>query len=38
MKYVPELHFRKDPAIEQRQRVEAIIRGCHLHGQRQDTE
>ena len=39
MKYVPELHFREDPAIEQGQRVEAIIRELHLHeDQRQDTE
>jgi ribosome-binding factor A len=36
---VPELHFREDPAIEQGQRVEAIIRELHLHeDQRQDTE
>ena len=39
MKYVPELHFREDPAIEQGQRVEAIIRALHVHEeQRQDTE
>jgi ribosome-binding factor A len=39
MKYVPELHFREDPAIEQGQRVEAIIRALHSHDdQRQDTE
>ncbi len=39
MKYVPELQFREDPAIEQGQRVEAIIRELHLQeDQRQDTE
>jgi ribosome-binding factor A len=39
MKYVPALHFREDPAIEQGQRVEAIIRELHLReDQRQDTE
>ncbi len=44
LKYVPELHFREDPAIEQGQRVEAIIRELHLQenqrpeDQRQDTE
>jgi len=29
LKYVPELHFREDPAIEQGERVEAIIRELH---------
>jgi ribosome-binding factor A len=29
MKYVPELTFRTDPAIEQGERVEAIIRELH---------
>jgi ribosome-binding factor A len=31
LKYVPELTFREDPAIEQGQRVEAIIRELHRH-------
>ena len=38
MKYTPELHFREDPAIEQGQRVEAIIRSLHSHGERRDPE
>jgi len=29
LKYVPELTFREDPAIEQGERVEAIIRELH---------
>jgi ribosome-binding factor A len=29
LKYLPELHFREDPAIETGQRVEEIIRGLH---------
>lgn len=29
MKYVPDLHFVKDPAAEQGQRVEQIIRELH---------
>jgi ribosome-binding factor A len=29
LKYVPELTFREDPAVEQGQRVEAIIRELH---------
>jgi ribosome-binding factor A len=29
MKYVPELTFREDPAIEQGERIEAIIRELH---------
>jgi ribosome-binding factor A len=31
LKYVPELTFREDPAIEQGERVEAIIRELHRH-------
>jgi ribosome-binding factor A len=34
MKYTPELHFREDPAIEQGQRVEAIIRSLHSRDER----
>jgi ribosome-binding factor A len=29
LKYLPELHFREDPAIEAGQRVEEIIRDLH---------
>jgi ribosome-binding factor A len=29
LKYLPELHFSEDPAIEQGQRVEQIIRELH---------
>ncbi|MBM3672826.1 MAG: 30S ribosome-binding factor RbfA [Actinobacteria bacterium] len=29
LKYLPELHFREDPAIEAGQRVEDIIRELH---------
>ena len=29
LKYLPKLHFREDPAIEQGQRVEEILRGLH---------
>jgi ribosome-binding factor A len=29
LKYLPELHFSEDPAIEQGQRVEQIIRDLH---------
>ncbi len=29
LKYVPKLHFREDPAIEQGQRIEEILRGLH---------
>jgi len=29
LKYVPEIVFREDPAIEQGERVEAIIRELH---------
>jgi len=29
LKYLPELHFREDPAIETGQRVEEIIRDLH---------
>jgi len=29
LKYLPRLHFREDPAIEQGERVEEIIRGLH---------
>ena len=29
LKYLPELHFREDPAIEAGQRVEEIIRELH---------
>lgn len=29
LKYLPELHFREDPAIETGQRVEEIIRELH---------
>ena len=29
LKYLPRLHFRADPAIEQGQRVEEIIRALH---------
>ncbi len=32
LKYLPRLHFRADPAIEQGQRVEEIIRGLHRGG------
>ena len=32
LKYVPRLHFRADPAIEQGQRVEEILRGLHRGG------
>ena len=39
LKYVPELTFREDPAIEQGERVEAIIREIHSQeDQRGDTE
>jgi ribosome-binding factor A len=39
LKYVPELTFREDPAIEQGERVEAIIREIHSQeDQRRDTE
>jgi ribosome-binding factor A len=39
MKYTPELTFREDPAIEQGQRVEAIIRSLHSEeDERRDTE
>jgi ribosome-binding factor A len=39
LKYVPELHFREDPAIEQGERVEAIIRELHSReDQRRGTE
>lgn len=43
LKYVPELTFREDPAIEQGQRVEAIIRELHRRdvrkrAPRSDTE
>ena len=39
LKYVPELHFREDPAIEQGERVEAIIRELHSRDdQRRNTE
>ena len=29
LKYLPKLHFREDPAIEQGQRVEEFLRGLH---------
>jgi ribosome-binding factor A len=29
LKYIPELTFREDPAIEQGQRIESIIRALH---------
>jgi ribosome-binding factor A len=32
LKYLPRLHFRRDPAIEQGQRVEEILRGLHRGG------
>jgi ribosome-binding factor A len=32
LKYLPELDFRIDPAIEQGERVEAIIRKLHEPG------
>ncbi len=39
LKYVPELTFREDPAIEQGERVEAIIREIHSQeGQRGEPE
>jgi ribosome-binding factor A len=39
LKYVPELTFREDPAIEQGERVEAIIREIHSQeDQRRTTE
>ena len=39
LKYVPELTFREDPAIEQGERVEAIIREIHSQeDRRRDTE
>ncbi len=39
LKYVPELTFREDPAIEQGERVEAIIREIHSReDQRRDSE
>jgi ribosome-binding factor A len=39
LKYVPKLVFQEDPAIEQGQRVEAIIRELHRHDQpREDRE
>jgi ribosome-binding factor A len=34
LKYVPELTFREDPAVEQGQRVEAIIRELHRRDRR----
>jgi ribosome-binding factor A len=30
LKYLPRLHFREDPAIEQGARVDEIIRGLHV--------
>ena len=38
MKYTPELHFREDPAIEQGERVEAIIRSLHSRDERRGPE
>jgi ribosome-binding factor A len=39
LKYVPELVFREDPAIEQGERVEAIIRALHSNEHhRRDSE
>jgi ribosome-binding factor A len=29
LKYLPELHFREDPAIQAGARIEAILRGLH---------